>query len=174
MKLFNRQKDDTPTISVTPPPPPQVSNVPLDEGSRIDWHRAAPRIAGLAICIVLIVLGILWIAGAFDSNSKEPSKQKSDTAQSDNKSKSDDTNKQKSSGNESNSASNGSSSNSTSNSNNSGAASTPAPSAATPSTTPATNDQLANTGPGETLAVIVVATAAGTLLYQFVLRRRTI
>lgn len=48
----------------------------------------------------------------------------------------------------------------------------PATSSGSQASTPASTETLTNTGPGDTLAVFLVATAAGTLLYRMVWLRR--
>jgi len=149
MKLFNRQKNN----------PADVANQeyyanPGSEGQGgIDWKRAAPRIAGVAVALIIVVLGILWLAGVFNSDkpaAKKTTKPQTATAQ-------------QAAPKPATNSQTGGASNSTSNS----AKPAPANAGAT-----ATSGSLTNSGPGDTIALFAGVTAIGTLAYHVRLRRQ--
>ncbi len=105
-----------------------------------------PRLAALLVVLILLGLGVSWIAGANDNNSAPAKKKPTAVPQI----------------------------------GRAAPASQPAP-ATTPATQstssqpatgqPAAGGKLTNTGPGETAALFVIVTAAGTIGYQLKLRR---
>jgi len=150
MKLFNRQKSDPADVANQ-----QYYASPGSEGQGgIDWKRAAPRIAGIAIIVILVVLGILWAAGVF-SNDKpaakkttQPQTAKTQTAVPKPAAKS-----------QTGSSSSSSASKPTQ----------PTPSGTSVATT---NGSLTNSGPGDTIALFAGVTVVGALGYHIRLRRQ--
>lgn len=133
----------------------------LNEQGRIDWKRALPRLAIVVGGIVAIVLVLVWLISALkgDKQPSQPEKLSSAVQQSPE-------NRQTSKSRNSNSSNTGSSNNSTSN-----PAPSPSSSTAAPSQTPS---NLANSGPGETVALFTIAAGTGTIIYQTYLRRRSL
>lgn len=134
-----------------------------NETGGIDWRRAIPRLLLVLVALVLIVLVITKVVDSFGGEANKPTsidKNKTgQTTQKTNDGARQNPNTVPGSGQASPSASN------------SGGQTAPASAGSTPRTA-ANSGNLADTGPGETVALFVVVTAAGTLLYHTYLRRQ--
>jgi hypothetical protein len=160
MRLFRRNKAvQTPSEDLWPVATPPAT------GNSIDWRRAVPRLAGLAVVLALLVTGALWAVGTFKDNKPDVSgKNKPSTSKPDSKS-SDESGE---------SYSNTSVEDKTSNKTATSQSGTTASKSSSDDTAASnqTNGELSDTGPGDVLAVFAVATAGGTVIYQTVIRRR--
>lgn len=148
--------------------------------TRIDWRRAVPRLLLVIVALTLIVLIIMWMAGAF-SNEAKPGKSPVRPTESSKQANKEEAKKPASKSEQGSRSSRSSqpaqtpaslpADESTSSRNSDRTPSrTPSSSPSTPA--PQTPNQLTNTGPGEAIGLFVITTAAGTLLYQLNLRRR--
>jgi hypothetical protein len=145
MKLFRRQNSAPPVTNEQ-----LADSYAVPDGNRIDWKRAVPRVLALVLILALIVWGVVWAIG----NSREDKA----SPKAENQNKIAQTNDQESGYAETASTSKPAGPNQTASS--------------TAAKTAQTNQQLTNSGPGETAALFVITTAAGVTLYQIKLRRQ--
>jgi hypothetical protein len=169
MKLFNRQKDDQPQV--------EVEKLLESDNSqrRVDWRRTLPRLAAALLIVAAIVFLILWSFGAFESDKKD----KGDISKSSGSSKSKNNRGQDQKQSGDSSSDNSSSAGQTPAGSAAGSAgatagsSAQAPATSSGSSASSTDSSsLANTGPGETIALFAVATATGVIIYQISLRKQ--
>lgn len=167
--MFNRQKDDRGTADT-----PSVEQLLNQNGERrrVDWRRTIPRLAATLLVIAIIAAGTLWAFGVFDSG-KNGEDKPGQTAQ-DGNWQGQEEGKSGDSGGSDAPATNGSGqpNGRPAPSNSGGGATGGTPAAPQPQGGSSSSERLADSGPAETLAVFVAATAAGITLYQVKLRRQ--
>lgn len=153
MRLFRRRKNSGQVPADNMSGAPEVASQ-WSSSSRIDWKRALPRLVALVIILSLVTLGTLWATGVIGKN-KPPAAHKPQQVAA--------------------VQGHGASQPAQSGTKTPIGTAPPTPAVSTPTAkapVPAQNGPLTDTGPGETVAVFIVATAIGSIAYQLNLRRR--
>ena len=121
----------------------------------IDWRRALPRLFALLVILILVIIGVLFATGAFDSKEDKPADIAKPIQQPGKKT-----------------VSTTSSETVTTKPAESGGKTPTGQTATTSGAGSTASSNLSDTGPGETIALFVVTSAAGAFGYQLHLRRR--